>query len=352
MKGIAAVLLVMAVAAGGWSYLEFGEVPVDATAISLSEIESAEAPATIYGVGYVEPVTEIRRLAFDMTGTIAKLHVSVGQTVPSQHPLVELSSAEEAQAVAVAQQELAVEQANQSLVLRGVNEHRIAAARHSVEARRERLKFWELEYDRIRPLLKSTSVTQSEFEKTSMQVNESRAQLAEAVSELEHLDNFVLPESRVLAAERVCLAEANLRLLAERLEKTRLLAPCQGTVLEVLKHEGEHVTKESQNPVILFGDLSRLRVRGEIDERNAHAIRVGQQVKVYGRNLGDEVHTARIVSIKSVMGQKTIFARTAQERKNLDVLQAFIEFDAPVSIPVGLRVDISIDCGLLRDATK
>jgi HlyD family secretion protein len=43
------------------------------------------------------------------------------------------------------------------------------------------------------------------------------------------------------------------------------------------------------------------------------------------------------------MGKKTLFARTATERKDLDVVQVIIEMSGEFHPPVGLEVDVSID---------
>jgi hypothetical protein len=97
--------------------------------------------------------------------------------------------------------------------------------------------------------------------------------------------------------------------------------------------------------VIVFADVSRLRVRAEIDERHAHGLREGQAAVVFGRNLGGQRFPGRVSCVKRLMGGKTVFARTASERKDLDAVQVFIDFDAPFVAPVGLRVDVAIEAG-------
>jgi HlyD family secretion protein len=74
-------------------------------------------------------------------------------------------------------------------------------------------------------------------------------------------------------------AEAQLKLAEDREQATRLLAPSDGTVLKLLKREGEGVHPSDPEAVLLFGDLSRLHVRADIDERFVQLLRAGQPDK-------------------------------------------------------------------------
>jgi hypothetical protein len=113
-------------------------------------------------------------------------------------------------------------------------------------------------------------------------------------------------------------------------------------VLKLLKRPGEGVRMIELEPVALFGDLSRLRVRAEIDERFVKDLRVGQRAEVYGRNLLGQSYPGRVAELEGVMGDKTVFTRASWERKDLHVLQAVLEMAPGFSAPVGLQVDVQI----------
>jgi HlyD family secretion protein len=161
-----------------------------------------------------------------------------------------------------------------------------------------------------------------------------------AVAASEHLRQHVTAEDKSLADAKVALAEQQLAAANERLAKTELRAPCNGTVLEILRREGEAAGGQ---PVVLFGDLSRILVRAEIDERYAFDIKENQAVTVSGPNLRGRNFTGRVVQVKPLMGDKTVFARTAEERKDLDVMEVLIEMDEGFEVPIGLRVDVSVE---------
>jgi HlyD family secretion protein len=48
------------------------------------------------------------------------------------------------------------------------------------------------------------------------------------------------------------------------------------------------------------------------------------------------------VLVKTMMGKKTVFSRESAERKDLEVLQVFIEPDQPLDVPVGLKIDVEL----------
>ena len=94
--------------------------------------------------------------------------------------------------------------------------------------------------------------------------------------------------------------------------------------------------------MVLFGDLSRLQVRAEMDERLVQHLAIGQEAVVYGRNLGDKAYPGRVVLLEKLMGDKTVFTRASSERKDLDVLQVLVELGSDLQVPAGLQVDVRI----------
>jgi multidrug resistance efflux pump len=113
-------------------------------------------------------------------------------------------------------------------------------------------------------------------------------------------------------------------------------------VLEILKREGEAVRAFDPTPVMVFADLSNLRVRAEFDERFVNNIRAGQPAVLFGRGLGNRSVNGKVVLVKTMMGKKTVFSREAAERKDLEVLQVFIEPETPLDVPVGLKIDVEL----------
>jgi multidrug resistance efflux pump len=253
-----------------------------------------------------------------------------------------LHNREQAAAVQVAERDVAVARAELAKVSSGIDRYEIAAARSKVERLREEVRHMTRENNRSRRMLQSAAASDLEAERAQTKQVQAEAALRNSEAELLHLEHFVRPEDLALAESKVHQAEARLALARERLEETLLTAPCDGTVVEILKREGEGQRPIDTEPMLVFADLGCLRVRAEIDERYARKLHVGQRAVAFGRGLGTESFAGQVAEVKPIMGKKTVFARTAQERKDLEVLQVLIDMVEGFSGPVGLRVDVKI----------
>jgi HlyD family secretion protein len=202
--------------------------------------------------------------------------------------------------------------------------------------------------ERYDQLVDRGGVSKQEYDLALTCRSQAEIELREQEAELLHLRNFVTSQKRAVMAAKVELAEANVRLAEERLHETRITAPCDGTILKLLKHEGEGVSTFTPEAVLLFGDLSRLRVRAEIDERFVKNLQVGQTAEVYGRNLLGNAYSAKVVVVERIMGDKTVFTRASSERKDLHVLQVVLEMEQGFAAPIGLQVDVRIRSELAK----
>jgi ABC exporter DevB family membrane fusion protein len=296
----------------------------------------------IEGIGYVEPASEVRQLAPKSGGVIKMCFVQVGDVVRKGEPILTLHDEKEAAAVVLARKQWDVARAEEAQVKSGVNKYRIRAAEKTVARCRAEYDYAAQEMARSRKLIGSRSVSQSDMDAADAKRLQMQASLHQAEAELLHLMHFVRDVDKALMRAKVSQAEANLTVAEQQLRDLRVLAPFDGTVLKVLKRPGEGVRMIELEPVVIFGDVSRLRVRAEVDERFVKHLQVGQAAEVYGRNLAEKNYAGRVIEIEKIMGDKTIFTRASTERKDLHVLQVVIEMETGFSAPVGLKVDVRI----------
>jgi HlyD family secretion protein len=306
-------------------------------------VPSDSRGAFIQGIGFVEPVTEVRRLVFKVDGVIARCPAEVGRSYTKGDVLLELDGRGQIAAVSVAEAEWHSAQSERDKIESGINPHQIAAAEHKVESLKEQVRFWSKEHERYAALASRNAVSPSERDKTATEMNQRRIELRQAEADVRHLRTYVRDEDRRLADAKVEAAKARLELARQNYEDTILRAPFDGSVLELLKREGEGARLFDAEPVVVFGDVSRLRIRAEVDERFVAVLRVGREANVFGRGLGDKHHAGRVMLVKPIMGKKTVFSRAATERKDLDVVQVMIEMTDDFIAPIGLEVDVKIE---------
>jgi len=217
------------------------------------------------------------------------------------------------------------------------------AARRKLDVLREQLRYATKHYGRVEQLVKHKAGTAEDLDEAETEVRRIGNELRQAEAELAHLERHVREEDKQVALAQVALGRARLEAAQRQLENTTLLAPCNGIVLEIFKREGEGARVVDREPVLIFADDSRLRVRAEIDERYVSRPSKGQSAEIYGRGLGAARHRGTITLVKRLMGNKTMFTHEASERKDLDVLQVFIDLPPDARPPLGLQVDVDID---------
>ena len=324
-------------------------LPVPASPSAIPPVSPTnDSVSVVEGICWVEPVSEIRRLSFKLSGVIAKCNVEVGQQVQENEALLTLLDVEERGAVAVAEKELAQALAEQSQLLAGVHPKRVVAAEQFAAALSTRLDFLQRQFTRRADLFAKKVAAEDDLDaiRTDLRENESRLRAAQA--ELTHLQEFVRDADKLAAEAKVALAQSRLDLARERLQLTRLTAPISGTVLEILKHPGERATLEADESVLLLADLTHLQIRAEVDERYARQVQSGQVARLHGRNLGGQSFTGHVRLSRPLMGPKTVFSRRATERKDLNVRQVIIDPPPEFTAPIGLRLDVSIEAQLQR----
>jgi HlyD family secretion protein len=71
-------------------------------------------------------------------------------------------------------------------------------------------------------------------------------------------------------------ARAELSLAEAALERARIRAPSDGTVLQLAAKVGETAVPSPESPLLVIGDVSSLRVRAEFEERDVGKLKLGQ----------------------------------------------------------------------------
>jgi HlyD family secretion protein len=297
------------------------------------------------GIGYVEPASELRRLTFRTGGALRSCFVKAGDVVRKDDLLCELDNSTQRADLELARKQLAQAKADAADVNAGVNPYRLKVLEHTIDRLREKVRHAKANVERYEQLVDKGGVSKQEYDSARTCRTQAEIELRETEAELNHLHNYVTPEKKALMAAKIGHATANLLLAEERLRETRIMAPFDGTVLKLLKREGEAASTFAPETVLLFGDLSRLRIRAEIDERFVKELRIGQLAEAYGRNLLGKSYPGRVVELEKIMGDKTVFTRASSERKDLRVLQVVIEMEPGFSAPVGLQVDVRVHQG-------
>jgi len=319
---------------------------------SAPSANAPEEPAGgwVQGIGYVEPAGEVRRLSFLHPGIVGEVLADVGKDVSAGEVLMRQTDREERAALAEAEATVASAKTEYQQTLAGVNPERIRALEAARAASEAAATNARRDHERLDQLLAKGVVSQLERDHGETEALRAEAHFRQAEAELANLRLFVRPEDLAVAENKVKLAETRVAAARIRLLENELHAPINGQVLEVLHREGESTYSLTPEPVLIFADSGRLRVRAEIEETYALQLRSGQEAEVFGRGLGQRKIAGRVVLVKAIMGKKTVFTKSSTERKDVDVLQVLIDLPEGTVMPVGFQVDVRINRAVGREA--
>jgi HlyD family secretion protein len=135
-------------------------------------------------------------------------------------------------------------------------------------------------------------------------------------------------------------ARAELAAATAALEKLTIRAPIAGTVLQVNAKAGELAGQPGAQPLLVLGDVSALRVRAELDERDFGEIKIGQPVLVRAAAFRGREFAGKVAFIAPLVEQGRINARGQRNVTDVDVVEVLVDLAQAEALAVGMKVDV------------
>ncbi len=136
------------------------------------------------------------------------------------------------------------------------------------------------------------------------------------------------------------IARAELLVAEAAVEKMTVRAPIAGSVLQVNAKTGELASPSTPQPLILLGDVSALRVRAELDERDLGEIKVGQSVLVRAAAFRGRDFVGKVSFIAPMVEPGRINARGQRNLTDVDVVEVLVDLTESGPLAVGMKVDV------------
>lgn len=185
--------------------------------------------------GTVVPAHELR-LSYPMAGLLSELLVEEGDVVAAGDTLARLDTTLMDAEVAIAESRLASAQAALDKVLAGASPEEIAEAEYHVQSAGAGYSPW-----------------------IQTQIDAKAAEQAAAQARLDYLLSLPRAEDVAIAEATVAEMQSAYDAAVARREQAQLVAPLDGTILQVNTRQYEFVS--AGNPVVILANLSRLQVR-------------------------------------------------------------------------------------------
>jgi HlyD family secretion protein len=292
--------------------------------------------------GRVEPKSGEVRIAADAPGRIDAVAVDINDRVRDGDLLVKLDDS-----AALAKVKGATAQAASAERTRNEEDARgLAADRRNAEdgvADAERAVFDARQAFDQAQLDKRNGANNVTSEAVNKARNELETAQKKLTTERANLDKVTSKSGMPLQTAReaaLAAARAELSLAEVAVEHTRVRAPFDGIVLNVFAKEGEIATPSPENTLLMFGDLSALKVRAEVEERDTAKVRVGQQVIVRADAYPDQDFEGRVASTAQSLSSPRIATRGPRRPNDVEVLEVLIDLDGLPPLLTGMRVDV------------
>jgi HlyD family secretion protein len=238
--------------------------------------------------GRLEPSEGVHELAaFSLAPTTAlgEVLVAEGQTVHKGDLVATLRSRTQAlAALEAARAGLVVAESRLELTQHPYKEAAITAQQAAVRARVADLTLAEAQIHRSALLRNRGIVSDEANDVRSAEVSRANANLEEAKARLQATTE-VPPGELLLARAEVAAARARVAVAEQELGLTEIRAPITGRILKTVAKSGELV---SNRAIMYIGDIERLKIVAEVDERLVPKLRIGQQVRASVRGLDAE----------------------------------------------------------------
>ena len=331
---IAAATMAIAIA---WTVTQINSVPAPAPVTSV--VRAAPKPTwAASAAGRVEPRGGEIKIGAQTAGRIADVAVKINDTVKAGDLLIRLDDDEALARIAAAEAEAAVRKRERDAETVGRQAQDRRNAEDAVAAAERALTQARADFDaavRGRPSDGTADLTAQRAAVKAAQ--DKLVQEREGLRRAQAAAGIPLP-TRLEAA--LTAARSDLSLAETALERTRVRAPSDGTVLQINARPGETASPSPEQTLLVLGDLTALRVRAELEERDSAKIRVGQAAIVQSDAHPGRQFEGKVVTMAQAMGAGKLAQRGPRRPNDVDVLEVVIDLDAGSGLLPGMRVDV------------
>ena len=335
-----AIAAVVAVGVGNGVIWMQGGLPATSAAHA-ADAPAPKSPWAASATGRVEPKTGEIRISALSNGEIVEVGVGTGDRVIAGDVLVRLDDKELQAKLASALAELEVRllERDEEPAVKGPAQDR-RKAQDAVAAAERAVLAAQQAFDRALSIFRAGNGKIDDVNAVRTKLSTARTQLGDERLILERVSSA--KDMPLMTRLEVALeqARADVTQLVAAIERARVRAPFDGTALSVFAKTGEFAAPSQDKPLLIFGDISSLRVRTELEEREVVKVRVGQPAVVRVDAYPDREFAGTVTSIAASLGAPQIVARGPRRPNDVEVLEVFVSLDGQPPLLMGMRVDV------------
>lgn len=312
----------------------------------------APFPHTLGGAGLVEPAADrATSLGAPFAGLVLEVFHGVGDRVKKDQPLFRLDDRPLRAQRRSLEASIAAARAGLDRLLAMPRAEDIPPVAARVEAARTLVGERNAALARLERAAKSSPgvVPDDDVERARWALAAAEAALRQAEADLVRAKAPAWEPDVAEARAAVARAEAALRENEDLTARAVVRAPADGTVLELNVHAGE-VAPSGRDALIVFGDVSRLRIRVDVDEESAPLVRDRPKAVAMQRGFPSNPIELTFVRTEPWVRPKRSLTGASNERVDTRVLQVIFDVGASdLPLYAGQQVDVYME-GAPRNA--
>ncbi len=289
--------------------------------------------------GVVEPQSGEIKIAAPVVGRISDVAVRLNDKVTAGEPLIRLDDEEARAHAASVRAEAAMNERARNDKSAGKSADRRDAEDAVAEAETAlvdaRATFDKAVLAKRAGRGSDAAVTSARNTLTNAQDNVERQRTQ--LRRIEAQSNTPLPTQ---AEGQLNMARAALRQANAALEKLTIRAPIASTVLQVNAKVGELASPAAPQPLVILGDLTKLRVRAELDEHDIGKVRPGDAVTVRAEAFRGREFAGKVAAIAPLVQPGRLSATGSRNVTDFSVTEVLVELSDPGPLLPGMNVDV------------
>ena len=290
--------------------------------------------------GRVESLSGEIKIAAPVVGLIGEVLVKPNDKVSAGEPLIRLHDNEIQARLAASEAQIAVRKRTRNDQNPSSRASDRRKAEDSVADAEKALIDTRAAFDRTAFDMRAGRGSEADLETARTVLSRAQDRLKQQKAELRKIEadsNTPLPTQ---VEGQLNIARAEQLVAQAAVEKLTIRAPVAGSVLQVNAKPGELASPSSVQPLVLLGDVSALRVRGEVDERDLAEIRVGQSVLIRAAAFRGREFPGKVSFIAPIVETGRINARGQRSLTDVDVVEVLVDLAETGPLAVGMKVDL------------
>ena len=280
----------------------------------------------------------------DLIARIETIEVEEGVDVRQGQLIATLDSRDIKAQLRQAETEVRVAQAKLAEVASGARQQEIDQARAALERAIAERELTLIELKRCEGLHDKAVISTSRLDEVENAYRVAVARVKEAEEAKQLLEIGPKPETVTWREAQVAKAKADAAYYQAMLDKTRILAPVSGKLIERYLEPGEIIIPET--PLAVIADVTKVWVNAEVDETDIGKLHVGAPATVRSNAYPGQVFQGRVEEIADYVGRREIKPNSPAVNLGLKVAQVKIGLLEAHPFRLGMTVDVKM---LLKD---